>query len=269
MTETPSTNRQFYVQWLFPFLIRPRQVFEHVLLRKATWIAPLLVISLLMLGQVLFIASRNGSPSDFVPVDGAPMEGDTSKSIVISGGTGVDVVGGMSPEGMVTETSSSGWLGKLIPAVGKLAGLWIGWFILTVVLFVALVISGSQGTFTQALNLTAWSSLPYAIQLIAQILFVFVYSSAATIPQGLAGLGAKIQGTGGQILSIFLQRLDIFLIWQVVLLMIGTVVISQLPAGKVRWLVLLAIIIYLVLAALPAFGMEQFSLLQNAAQPKY
>lgn len=270
MTDATPTNKRFYIKLILPFFVHPRQTYEQVLLRKATWYTPLLVISLLMLAQVFVSETRNAPPSDMVPSESIPMEGVPSQGKGIEGGSSGEVEGGMSPDGMVTETeSSAGLLGALLPAVRNLAGLWVGWFVLTLVLFVALVISGSQGNFTQALNLTAWSSLPYAIQILAQVLFALIYSSATTLPQGLAGLATKVQGLGGQYLVIFLQRVDVFLVWQVVLLMIGTVYISQLPAGKARWLVVLAILIYLVLAALPAFGMGQFSLLQSAAQPKY
>jgi hypothetical protein len=75
---------------------------------------------------------------------------------------------------------------------------------------------------------------------------MLIYSPATTLPQGLAGLAVKVQGLSGQFLGILLQRLDVFLIWQAVLMMIGAVFISQLPVGKVRWMVLLAIVIYLV-----------------------
>ena len=270
MTEaTPSpTNGRFHFKWLIPLLIHPRHAFEHVLLRKATWLTPLLVISLLVVAQVLVMETRTFSGADMVPAENIPAEGVPPMGK--GGGGGGSLEEGPSPDGMGTETrASSGWKNALLATVSKLAGLWIGWFILTLLLFVALVISGSQGNFSQALNLTAWSSLPYAIQILAQILFLFAYSPGANLPQGLAGLASQVQGQGGQFLGIVFQRVDIFLLWQVILLMVGAVFISQLPAGKTRWLVLLAILVYLVLAALPAFGMEQFSLLQSAAQPKY
>jgi hypothetical protein len=265
MTEATPTNGRFHFKWLFPLLVRPRQTFEHVLLRKATWYTPMLVISLLLIAQVFVKGFMSPPASEMMPTEGIPSESVPSKGMDVGGGSGGE---GMDEVATVSEPSS-GWRDSLLPAAGRLTGLWIGWFVLTLVLFVALVISGSQGNFTQALNLTAWSSLPYAIQIPTQVLFAFIYSSATTLPQGLAGLATKVQGLGGQYLGTSLQRVDVFLIWQVVLLMIGTVYISQLPAGKARWLVVLAILIYLVLAALPAFGMGQFSLLQSAAQPKY
>jgi hypothetical protein len=265
MTEATPTNGRFHFKWLFPLLVHPRQTFEHVLIRKATWYTPMLVISLLLIAQVFVRGFLNPPASELVPSEGFPTEGVPSKGMEVGGGSGVE---GMDAVATVSEPSS-GWRDSLLPAASKLAGLWIGWFVLTLLLFVALVISGSQGNFTSALNLTAWSSLPFAVQVLVQIIIALIYTSATNLPQGLAGLALKVQGMGGEFLGIIFQRVDIFLIWQAVLLMIGAVFISQLPAGKVRWLVLLAIVIYLVLAALPAFGMQQFSLLQSAAQPKY
>jgi hypothetical protein len=266
MTEANSTDGRFYLKWLIPLLIHPHQAFEHVLLHKATWYTPMLVTSLLLIAQVFFVKGFTSPPSsEMAPSESFPVEGVPSKGMEVAGGSGSE---GMDAVAADSE-SSSVWRDFLLPAASKLAGLWTGWFVLTLLFFVALVISGSQGNFTSALNLTAWSSLPFAVQVLAQIIITLVYSSSMTLPQGLAGLALKVQGMGGEFLGITLQRVDIFLIWQAVLMMIGAVFISQLPAGKVRWLVLLALVIYLVLAALPAFGMEQFSLLQSAAQPMY
>lgn len=265
MTEPNSTNGRFHFKWIIPQIVHPHQTFEHVLLRKATWYTPMLLISLLLVTQALIIEFRNPPANELMPPEGFPAEEFPS-----SGMEGEGMSGGEGSEGMPVDSgSSAGRLEKFMPAFTRLAGLWFGWFILTLILFVALVISGSQGNFTSALNLTAWSSLPFAVQIIAQTILSIIYPPTTTLPQGMAGLALDIQGTGGQYLGIVLQRLDAFFIWQVVLLMIGAAFISQLPAGKVRWLVLLAIVVYVVLAALPTFGMEQFSLLQSAAQPKY
>lgn len=262
MTEATSGNGRFFLKWLLPLLVRPRQAFDHVLLRKATWYSPMLVISLLLIVQVFVKGFNSPTASEMVPSEGIPAEGFYSEGVEVGGGEAMAEVATVSD-------SPSGWRASLMPAASKLSGLWIGWFVLTLLLFVFLVISGSQANFTSALNLTAWSSLPYAVQVIAQVIIALVYSSASALPQGLAGLALKVQGPGGQFLGILLQRVDIFFIWQAVLLMIGAVTISQLPAAKVRWLVILSLVIYLALAALPAFGMAQFSLLQDAAQPQY
>lgn len=265
MTEANPINGRFHFRWLFPLLMHPRQTFEYVLLRKATWFTPMLVISLLLIAQVIVKGYVSPPASELAPPEGIPEEGIPSKGMEVGG----ESIGGGMDGAATVSAPSSGWLGTLLPMTGKLVGLWIGWFILTLVLFVGLVISGAQGNFTSALNLTAWSSLPLAIQVLVQTIIALIYSSAATLPQGLAGLALKVQGAGGEFLGVILQRVDIFLIWQVALMMIGAVFISQLPPARVRWIVLLAVVIYLILAALPAFGMEQFSLLQSAAQPNY
>jgi hypothetical protein len=265
MTEATPMNERFQFKYLFSLLVHPKQTFEHVLLRKATWYTPLLVISFLLIAQVFVKGFLSPPASEMVPPDGILTEGVSSQGLKVGGGSSGE---GMDGTETVSEPSS-GWRDSLLPAISKLAGLWLGWFVLTLLLFLALVVSGSQGSFTSALNLTAWSSLPLAVQVLAQILITLIYSSASTLPQGLAGLALKTQSTSGEFLGLLLRRVDIFLIWQAVLLMIGAVFISQLPAGKVRWLVVLALVSYLVLATLPAFGMEQFSLLQSAAQPQY
>lgn len=269
--QNTSANGRFHFQLLVPFLFRPRSIFPQVLARKATWFTPLLIVSLVFLGQAIFIANRSGAaPVEPIepPMESAPFNG--SVTILTGGGGGG---GGGYGSGMVDDgtgaVSTSPTMAIALAAGKKIGSLWLGWLVLTALLYVVLVISGGQSTFTQALNLTAWSSLPFAIQSLAQIIFSLAYPDAANIPQGLAGLFSQAQGTGGVIATLIFQNVTVFLLWQAILISIGITFVSHIPLRKAAWLVVIAFVIYLVLAAMPGFAMSQLSILQNAASPQY
>lgn len=114
----------------------------------------------------------------------------------------------------------------VIPLVGGLAALWLGWLILAGSLHLASTLLGGRGSMGSALNLTAYALLPFAVRDVLRILFIFISGQAITSP-GLSGFSSGA-GFGAQ----FLSHLDIFLIWQVVLLAAGLMAADGLPRNK-------------------------------------
>ena len=60
----------------------------------------------------------------------------------------------------------------VFPAIGALAGLWLSWFLLGAFLHLVMTMLGGRGTNTSAFNIAAWASLPFAIRMIVQIIFM-------------------------------------------------------------------------------------------------
>ena len=94
-----------------------------------------------------------------------------------------------------------------------------------------------------ALNVVAWASLPFAVRDILRIIFMLAAGHAIVSP-GLSGFTS----TPGFV-SQLLTRLDIFLIWQVVLLIIGFALTDGLSRGKAVTGVLVVIVLVLVVQA--------------------
>src|SRR5688572_3680245 len=103
----------------------------------------------------------------------------------------------------------------IIPMLGSLTGLWVGWLLLAALLHFGSTLLGGRGSMQSALNIVAWASLPFAIRDILRIIFILATGHAIVSP-GLSGF-ASTPGLVSQLLT----RLDIFLIWHVVLLVIG------------------------------------------------
>ena len=145
-------------------------------------------------------------------------------------------------------------IGSLIlPALGAVASLWAGWFLFSVLLYVGMVVSGSHNTFTETLNLVGWSSLPLGIRQIPLMIAGLAFTSVAANPPGLASLAASLTGPTGMFVTPLLKMVDFYLLWQVLLILLGLKQISPLPTRRVLTVTFGALILFLALAATPGF----------------
>jgi Yip1-like protein len=134
----------------------------------------------------------------------------------------------------------------VIPLVGSLTGLWFGWLLLAALLHFGSTLVGGRGSMQSALNIVAWASLPFAVRDLLRIIFMLSAGHAINSP-GLSGFSP----TAG-FFSHLLAHADVFLIWNVILLVIGFAITDGLPRGKAVTGVL--VIIVLVLLAQAGLG---------------
>jgi hypothetical protein len=140
----------------------------------------------------------------------------------------------------------------LFPALGSLIGIWLSWLLLGSFLHLALTLSGSRGSNTQALNLAGWASLPFALRYIVQAIAILTNNSLITAP-GLSGfIAADAEGLAVY-LRFLLTFIDIYLIWQVALLMTGSLPLTGLPRRKAWPAVILSVVLLLLLQAVPGY----------------
>jgi hypothetical protein len=131
----------------------------------------------------------------------------------------------------------------IMPMVGSLAGLWVGWLLLAGLLHFGSTLLGGRGSMLSALNIVAWSSLPFAVRDVLRMIFMLVAGHAIVSP-GLSGFTT----TPGFIAQL-LTRLDIFLIWHVILLVIGFALTDGLPRGKAVTGVLVVVLLVMLAQA--------------------
>ena len=91
-----------------------------------------------------------------------------------------------------------------------------------------------------ALNVVAWGSLPFALRDSLRIIFMLSTGHAIMSP-GLSGFASS-----AGFLSQLLMRFDIFLIWSIILLVIGFAIADGLSRGKAVTGVLTVILLVLV-----------------------
>jgi hypothetical protein len=137
----------------------------------------------------------------------------------------------------------------IMPMIGALVGLWVGWLLFAALLHFGSTLLGGRGSMQSALNVVAWASLPWAVRDVLRIIFILSAGHAIVSP-GLSGF-ASASGFMAQLLT----RVDIFLIWNVILLVIGFGIADSLPRSKaVAGVVVVILLVLLAQAGLGALA---------------
>ena len=131
----------------------------------------------------------------------------------------------------------------IMPLVGSLTGLWLGWLVFAGLLHLGSTLLGGRGSMQNALNVVAWASLPFAIRDILRMVFMGVVGHTITSP-GLAGFASS-----SGFLAQLLARVDLFLLWNIILLVIGFAIADSLPRGKSFATVLIVYVLVLLAQA--------------------
>lgn len=220
--------RRFDLPRAQAMLFRPRRGFQEMASEsRATWLTPMLLLSITAILVVVvagYLKSRAAMMGEIqFPPDWEfwPPE--------------------MQNNYMQAQQATQGPVFLYImPMVGSLTSLWLGWLLLAALLHFGSTLLGGRGSMQSALNIVAWASLPFAVRDILRIVFMLAAGHAILSP-GLSGFTS----TPGFV-SQLLTRLDIFLIWHVVLLVIGFALTDGLPRGKAVTGVLVVIVLVLL-----------------------
>jgi len=232
--------RRLRLEWLGPLFWKPRTTLARIQeLGYATWITPLLVVTLLAVAAILVAgpirqaasaAAPQTPPQDFQYW--APEQQKAyMQSMAAASGTTVVYV---------------------LPAMGELLKIWIGWFLLGAILHLVLTLAGSRGNMTSALNLVAWAGLPAALRYIVQIGGMLVAHQVIAHP-GLSGFAPQAGSAVMRYLGAVLPFIDLYLVWGIALLLVGLIPSAGIPAGKAWVGVLISVALLLLLKALPGF----------------
>jgi hypothetical protein len=152
--------------------------------------------------------------------------------------------------------ASSPLLTVVFPTVGGAVVLVVGWLVWAGALYLAGLALGGRSAFGQMFRMVVWVWLPYALRGLLQTVYVLASGQLITNP-GLSGLVqenrpiseivAAPPGLGQMLLVAFLSRIDLFLVWNLILLVIGVTVATRLPRRKAAlvtlgvWLLLTAV----------------------------
>jgi hypothetical protein len=241
--EKPSPRLRFDL--ILPVLFRPRRGLQAVAAEEhGIWLAPLLVLSLLAILHVLVAG---------------PLRTQEILNAPISLPEGFEYYSPDQQEKMMEAAQPKADVTRvyIFPALGALLGTWVSWFILAGLLHLALTLSGGRGSRSADFNVAAWGSLPLGVRLLVQTT-VMLFSRQLILKTGLSGFAGG-EGGGVAFLSALLALVDIYLIWQIVLLILGAGSASGLGRGKTIGAVLIAVLLLLALQALPGFASSLLS----------
>lgn len=199
---------------MFAVLFRPRAAFTEIVSEtRATWSTPMLLLTITATLAVLvsgYLRTR------------AAMMGEVTLPPDWQWWTPE-----MQNDFMVAQQAQQGPVFMYImPLVGSLSGLWLGWLIFAGLLHLGSTLLGGRGSMQNALNVVAWASLPFAVRDILRMIFMGIVGHTITSP-GLAGFAS-----GSGFLAQLLARADLFLLWNIILLVIGFAIADNLPRGK-------------------------------------
>ena len=144
----------------------------------------------------------------------------------------------------------------VFPAAGDVVVLVVGWLVWAGALHLASTALGGRSTFGQTFPMVVWTWLPYALRGLLQTAYILVSGQIIANP-GLSGFVQETRPVGemvftppspGQmVLASFLSRIDLFLFWNLALLVIGVMVTTRLPRRKAM---LVTLGVWLLLTAL-------------------
>ncbi|MGQ0604022.1 MAG: YIP1 family protein [Anaerolineales bacterium] len=254
MTETAlpplEQPRRFQFDWVLPTLLRPRATLAKIVEYAGDcWLTPLLVVSLAEIARVIAAGNVRGllASTGQVPLPpGSEFWTPEQQAQFLQ----------------AQQAASSPVFLYVFPGIVALLGVWIGWVLMSALLHLLLTMLGGRSATRAALNVVAWASLPLAVRAIARATDIFI-EQKLIVAAGFSGYVSADGGAVWEFIKAVLASVDIFLIWHLVLVVIGARQASGLSLQKVAASTLITALIVLALQALPGFIFAQLSGLQT------
>jgi hypothetical protein len=233
----PTPSRRYILDWIAGVFVRPRKTFADIAGKaKGTWLTPLLLLSITEIAAVLVagpikiaIAQMQGPnlPPDYQYFTPEDQERFLQAAQATQGPVFIYV----------------------FPSILALGRVWFGWLLVGGMLHLFLTMLGGRGNTGTTMNLVAWGGLPFAIRDLVRIISMLVTHQIINHP-GVTGFAPA--GDSG--MSIFLNKLfayfDFYLLWHIILLVVGVRVATGLGLSKTWTGTLITFVIVLSLQAL-------------------
>ena len=237
MTEsTPSVPaRRFDFSKIMLVLLQPQKAFTEITSEAASsWLTPMLTLSISAALTVFvsgYLKARAAMMGEFnLPPDWQYWTPDMQNNYM-----------------QAQQATQGAVFVYVMPLVSALIGLWLGWLILGGLLHLGSTLLGGRGSMQSALSVVGWASLPFLVRDALRVVFMLLAGHAIVSP-GLSGFAG-----GAVFLSNVLSRLDIFVIWNAILLVIGFSIADGLPKNKaIAGVVVVLLLLLFVLAGLGA-----------------
>lgn len=245
LLSTSEPNRAWRFDLVLPMFLRPRATLARIVGNQhATWRTPLFLTMLAAVGNAVVAGSIKAAAA-------------AAGQITFPPGFEFYTPEQQAQFQQAATATNNTTFNYLLPALGAVIGVLVVWFLVGWSMHLLQTLLGGRGTSRATLNIAAWSFLPLLLRYGVQIA-VMLTSDQLLAGAGLSGFAPAGEGIGRALLAGTLAQVDIYLIWQIVLLYIGVRLSSQLPRAKSWVVVLLTILIVLVLRALPSALLAQF-----------
>ncbi|MFO7741812.1 MAG: YIP1 family protein [Anaerolineae bacterium] len=158
-----------------------------------------------------------------------------------------------------------------IRVAGRVLSTGGAWLVWSGALYLALILLGYNGVaFGSVWTLVLWAWMPYAVRDVLQSIYMTV-AHRPVYNQGLSGLVVDrtppplasfdyvIPTTNQEALASFLARLDVYLIWQLALMVIGAMALTRVSRRKAVAVILGIWLVFALVALIPQFFPATFA----------
>lgn len=232
--------RRFQFDWVSAVLFKPKQAFARITEQiNGVWLTPLLIQTLTAVALVLaagYVSQKYGLgmtgempqiPEYYTPEQIAQIQ---QAMAAMQGPVFVYV----------------------FPTLIAIAKVWLGWLLVGGIIHLVSTMLGGRGNTMRAMNVVAWAGLPFAVRDVVRLLSALIGRSALVSP-GLAGFAPTDGSKLALFLAAFLALIDIYVIWHIVLVVIGLRSNNGLPLGKAVLAAGLTILLVLIVQSLVAY----------------
>lgn len=231
-------NQLSPIETLVGVLIRPKATFERMrdAARGHWWVVAVLAVLALVLLAVATV----------------PIEAEAARGALQAQQETSDTTQQLSEaqqaqmEQMQNIFTSQAVLGAINVFFG-IFGLAIGYLVRAGFVFLLGLALGGRASFKQVWRMTVWTTLPEVLRTVVSAIVTFATGSPSASGLSYMLTGEEVRAL--PYLATFLQGIDVYLVWSLVLLAIGLLVTSQLSRGKSA-LVTLAYWLFTVAVAL-------------------
>ena len=230
-TETP---KRINFSWVLDTIFYPRKAFQRLsTITNAVWLVPLIILSLAVVINVI-IAGRIKNQ--------AALMGEITYPPDFQYYTEEQQAQYMQ----AIQSTQGPVFTYVLPAITSLFGIWFGWLILGGILHLVTTLLGGRGSTTLSMNIVAWASIPLALREIVQMIYMLTQKKIITAP-GLSGFSLASDKGWPLILNLILGLVDLYLIWQVLLIILGARLSTGLNRTKAFFGALIPVVIILIL----------------------
>lgn len=209
-----------HFDWVPSMFRKPRAAFERILVEEGNvWWLPLavLTVSAVLLVFVTAHAASDAAAGSYqvLPSDFGYYPPQSQEQLL-----------------QAMEVTNGFTFRYLFPGILSVARVWLGWLIVAASLHLFLTMMGGRGSIRSAMNLVAWSGLPFAVRDLVRVAYIGFSHQAIHYP-GLSGFFTSDSGTAfTDGVTALLGLIDIYWLWHVALLVLAVKTYHHLSANK-------------------------------------
>jgi hypothetical protein len=235
-----ETPRRFQLDWVPAVLFRPRQAFAVIMSQsRGVWLTPILILTLTTLVRIAVAGSIGQAAAQAgeiaLPPDSQWWTPEQQAQFM-----------------QAMQSTSGPVFVYVFPAISGLLGVWAGRLLVSGLLHLVLTLLGGRGDTRAAINLGAWAGLPFAVRDLVRTISMLATDQLIRSP-GLAGFAPAGESGWSLFLASLLKLVDVYVIWHILLLVIGVRSGNGLSRGKAIGGVLFTILLVLSLQSLIGF----------------